>query len=49
MTTWYAWYRAPNGAIVKVTCQAESVFYAKQILEGQYGAGNLTGSPLPVN
>ena len=45
MVTWFSWYRAPNGAIVKVTCQAETAFYAQQIFEGQYGKQNLTSLP----
>lgn len=43
MDQYEAWYRTPNGGLIKVYVQADGWLTAKMLLEGQYGAANIWG------
>jgi hypothetical protein len=44
MESYVAWYRDPRtGANVRIYTQADSIFTAKTLFEGQYGAANVWG------
>ena len=46
MQTWWAYYRDPrSGAVIRVEVRASNPGEARSLMEAQYGAENLIGSP----